>query len=29
VRYRGRNIKNRNIIQFECHRIANDLTKGE
>jgi CRISPR-associated protein Cas1 len=29
VRYRGRNIKNRNIIQFECHRIANDLTEGE
>jgi CRISPR-associated protein Cas1 len=29
VRYRGRNIKNRNIIQFECHRIANDLIKGE
>ena len=25
VRYRGRNIKNRNIIQFECHRIANNL----
>ncbi len=29
VRYRGRNIKNRNIIQFECHRIANELIKGE
>ncbi len=29
VRYRGRNIKNRDIIQFECHRIANDLIKGE
>lgn len=27
VRYRGRNIKNRNIIQFECHRIANNLLK--
>lgn len=27
VRYRGRNIKNRNIIQFECHRIANKLLK--
>ena len=27
VRYRGRNIKNRNIIQFECHRIANNLIK--
>ncbi|MEW6455468.1 MAG: CRISPR-associated endonuclease Cas1 [Acidobacteriota bacterium] len=25
VRYRGRNIKNRDIIQFECHRIANNL----
>ena len=29
VRYRGRNIKNRDIIQFECHRIANSLIKGE
>jgi CRISPR/Cas system-associated endonuclease Cas1 len=29
VRYRGRNIKNRDIIQFECHRIANELIKGE
>lgn len=28
VRFRGRNIKNRNIIQFECHRIANNLIKG-
>jgi CRISPR-associated protein Cas1 len=27
VRYRGRNIKNRNIIQFEAHRIANGLIK--
>lgn len=27
VRYRGRNIKNRNIIQFECHRLANSLIK--
>jgi len=26
-RYRGRNIKNRNTIQFECHRIANSLIK--
>jgi CRISPR-associated protein Cas1 len=25
VRYRGRNIKNRDIIQFECHQIANRL----
>lgn len=29
IRYRGRNIKNRDIIQFECHRIANNLIKGE
>ena len=29
VRYRGRNIKNRDIIQFECHRIANSLIKEE
>lgn len=27
VRYCGRNIKNRNIIQFECHRIANSFLK--
>ena len=27
AKYRGRNIKNRNIIQFECHRIANNLIK--
>lgn len=26
-RYRGRNIKNRDTIQFECHRIANELIK--
>lgn len=25
VRYRGRNIKNRDIIQFECHQIANRM----
>jgi CRISP-associated protein Cas1 len=25
VRYRNRNIKQRDIIQFECHRIANGL----
>lgn len=25
IRYRGRNIKNRDIIQFECHSIANSL----
>jgi len=29
VRYRGRNIKNRNIIQFECHRIANALIRED
>lgn len=28
VRYRGRNIKNKDIIQFDCHRIANDLIKN-
>jgi CRISPR-associated protein Cas1 len=27
VRYRGRNIKQRDIIQFECHQIANSLIK--
>jgi len=26
-RYRGRNIKNRDTIRFECHRIANELIK--
>ncbi len=25
IRYRGRNIKRRNIIQFDCHRLANRL----
>jgi len=25
VRYKGRNIQKRNMIQFECHRIANKL----
>lgn len=29
IRYRNRNIKQRDIIQFECHRIANDLIKEE
>jgi len=29
VRYKGRKIKNRDIIQFECHRIANSLIKRE
>jgi CRISPR-associated protein Cas1 len=27
VRYKGRNIQKRNIIQFECHSIANNLIK--
>jgi CRISPR-associated protein Cas1 len=27
VRYKGRNIQKRNIIQFECHSIANKLIK--
>ncbi|MEA3547902.1 MAG: CRISPR-associated endonuclease Cas1 [Thermodesulfobacteriota bacterium] len=27
IRYRGRNIKRRNIIQFDCHRLANQLIK--
>jgi CRISPR-associated protein Cas1 len=25
IRYKGRNIKTRNVIQFECHKIANKL----
>lgn len=25
IRYRGRNIKRGNIIQFDCHRLANNL----
>lgn len=29
IRYGGRNIKRGDIIQFECHRIANSLIKGE
>ena len=29
VRYRGRNIAQKDIIQFECHRIANSLIKSE
>lgn len=29
VRYRGRNIKRRDIIQFDCHRLANLLLKKE
>jgi len=28
VRYKGRNIQNRNVIQFECHAIANSLIRG-
>lgn len=28
IRYRGRNIKRRNIIQFDCHQLANSLLKG-
>jgi CRISPR-associated protein Cas1 len=27
MKYRGRNIKTKNVIQFECHRIANKLVK--
>ena len=27
IKYRGRNIKTKNVIQFECHRIANGLIK--
>ncbi len=29
VRYRGRNIQQRDTIQFECHRVANQLIKAE
>ena len=29
IRYRGRNIKKRDLIQFDCHRIANSLIKDE
>ncbi len=28
IRYRGRNISQRDVIQFECHRIANGLIKN-
>jgi len=28
VRYKGRNIKKRDIVQFECHKIANELIKN-
>ncbi len=27
IKYKGRNIKTKNVIQFECHRIANKLIK--
>ncbi|MEW6087246.1 MAG: CRISPR-associated endonuclease Cas1 [bacterium] len=27
IRYNGRNIKRDNIIQFDCHRIANEMIK--
>lgn len=29
MRYKGRNIQKRNIIQFECHSIANSLIERE
>ncbi len=29
IRYRGRNIQKRNVIQFECHTVANSLIKGD
>lgn len=29
IRYEGRNIKRGDIIQFECHKIANDLIRGQ
>jgi len=28
TKYRGRNVKARNIIHLECHRIANDILSG-
>ncbi len=28
IRYNGRNIKRDNIIQFDCHRIANEMIKS-
>lgn len=27
IRYRGRNIKQKDVIQFDCHRLANELIK--
>lgn len=29
IKYRGRNIKTKNVIQFECHRIANGMIKND
>ncbi|MDR0676207.1 MAG: CRISPR-associated endonuclease Cas1 [Elusimicrobiota bacterium] len=29
IRYNGRNIKVRDSIQFECHKIANDMIKND
>lgn len=29
VKYKGRNIQTKNVIQFECHRIANNLLKHQ
>lgn len=27
VRHRGRNLKQNDIIQFDCHQLANELIK--
>jgi len=27
IKYKGRNIKTKNVVQFECHKIANGLIK--
>lgn len=29
VRYKGRNIQKRNVVQFECHSVANRMIKEE
>lgn len=29
IRYKGRNIQKRNVVQFECHSIANRMIKEE
>ena len=29
IRYRGRNIKKNNVIEYECHRIANNFIEKE